>query len=371
MKNYTISILIFLLVTASSTKTNAQALKVRQDGTVVINGDRPADDANGEVAAIVYGTYGTMLTNGRLAIGDYGRIAMHGGNVFLGEYGTNIDSDIMQLHGKKGIYLTRDYGEVVGYYKYSNNNRFTFNCSILANSFTVTSDKRLKTNIKKLDSSLALLKKVDGVSYNLLPKKDKITTLNAEGQASEKEKKSQEEYKKQKAKYEAALAEKTRIGFVAQDLQKVFPELVEEDSSGFLSVDYIGIIPVLVEAIKELEARIETLENDCCAKNGDTKSASITGIEINDNISAAKLYQNSPNPFSSQTTIKFEIPQQATSAQLHIFNMTGTLLKTINIYQKGNGSETIYGNEFKAGMYLYSLMVDGNIVDTKRMLLTQ
>lgn len=55
----------------------------------------------------------------------------------------------------------------------------------------------------------------------------------------------------------------------------------------------------------------------------------------------------------------------------HILNMNGTLLKTLQINQRGTGDEIINGNEYNAGMYLYSLVCDGRIVDTKRMLLTQ
>ncbi|KAF0237905.1 MAG: hypothetical protein FD181_1490 [Prolixibacteraceae bacterium] len=51
--------------------------------------------------------------------------------------------------------------------------------------------------------------------------------------------------------------------------------------------------------------------------------------------------------------------------------MTGTLLKTITINQRGADNVTISANEFVAGMYLYSLVCDGKIVDTKQMLLTQ
>lgn len=70
-------------------------LKVIQDGTVLIRGERTTDDPSDEVSNIIYGKYGTRLANGRLAIGDYGRMAYQGGNVFIGEYGTNVDSDIM------------------------------------------------------------------------------------------------------------------------------------------------------------------------------------------------------------------------------------------------------------------------------------
>jgi hypothetical protein len=88
-------------------------------------------------------------------------------------------------------------------------------------------------------------------------------------------------------------------------------------------------------------------------------------------VQETKLYQNSPNPFSSKTTIRFEIPQTVQKAQLHLCNMTGSLLKTINLNQRGAGNVMINANEFAAGMYLYSLIIDGRIVDTRQMLLTQ
>ena len=51
--------------------------------------------------------------------------------------------------------------------------------------------------------------------------------------------------------------------------------------------------------------------------------------------------------------------------------MTGTLLKTITVSQRETGQEIISANEFIAGMYLYSLVNDGSIIDTKQMLLTE
>jgi hypothetical protein len=71
-------------------------------------------------------------------------------------------------------------------------------------------------------------------------------------------------------------------------------------------------------------------------------------------------------------SIKFKIIKtKSINICLFICNMTGTLLKTITVNQKGAGNVTINGNEFVAGMYLYSLVCDGKIVDTKQMLLTQ
>jgi len=52
----------------------------------------------------------------------------------------------------------------------------------------------------------------------------------------------------------------THIGLIAQDVQKIFPELVVTDQDGYLGIDYSGLIPVLIEAIKEQQAEIEALK---------------------------------------------------------------------------------------------------------------
>jgi hypothetical protein len=90
----------------------------------------------------------------------------------------------------------------------------------------VTSDKRLKSNIISLGSTLAKLLQIDGKTYTM--KKD--------------------ENKKQK------------IGVLAQDIEKVFPELVSE-SKGVKSVNYQGLVPVLINALKEQDSKMKEQES--------------------------------------------------------------------------------------------------------------
>ena len=52
------------------------------------------------------------------------------------------------------------------------------------------------------------------------------------------------------------------MGFLAQDVQKIFPELVYADKNGILSIDYIALIPVLVESLKELNAKVDALQKE-------------------------------------------------------------------------------------------------------------
>ena len=50
------------------------------------------------------------------------------------------------------------------------------------------------------------------------------------------------------------------MGVIAQDVEKVFPELVETDAQGFKTVAYHGLIGPLIEAVKELDTRVRALE---------------------------------------------------------------------------------------------------------------
>jgi hypothetical protein len=49
---------------------------------------------------------------------------------------------------------------------------------------------------------------------------------------------------------------KQKIGVLAQDIQKVFPELVSEDANEMLAVNYQGLVPVLINALKEQDAKM-------------------------------------------------------------------------------------------------------------------
>jgi len=86
---------------------------------------------------------------------------------------------------------------------------------------------------------------------------------------------------------------------------------------------------------------------------------------------SAVLYQNSPNPFSQQTNIGYFIPTSAQSASVLVFDLQGKLIATLPVTNYGTGSIIINGNSLTPGMFVYSLVVNGNIIDTKRMILTQ
>ena len=98
------------------------------------------------------------------------------------------------------------------------------------------SDVRLKENIKPIKSALDKVSKLQGVTFDW-KKSDSILDI------------------------------KEDVGFIAQDVQKVMPELVRENKDGMLSMRHQGIAPILLEAIKELKAEIEELKSNKCNCN--------------------------------------------------------------------------------------------------------
>jgi hypothetical protein len=80
------------------------------------------------------------------------------------------------------------------------------------------------------------------------------------------------------------------------------------------------------------------------------------------------LNQNSPNPFAEQTTITYVIPEDAGFAQIIFYSSNGRILKTVDIEEKGEGQLNVYASDLSNGLYTYSLIVDGKLIDTKKML---
>lgn len=215
------------------------------------------------------------------------------------------------------------------------------------------SDVRLKENIKGIKNALSIVKSLNGVEFDY--KAETFDGYNLKSSSKEKE-----------------LLDKRRknyLGFLAQDVQKVLPQVVfHDDSTDLYSMDYTKLIPVLVEAIKEQQAKIDELSAKIEDKNTRLKSTEIKSLE---NANGASLEQNAPNPFSQNTQIGYYLPETIKSASLVIYNMNGLQLKSILIMNRGRGTETINGSEFQPGIYLYALIADGREIDTKHMILTQ
>jgi len=105
------------------------------------------------------------------------------------------------------------------------------------------SDARLKKDVYTIDGALDKVLKLRGVTYYW---KNREEMAAAKGVSAEN------------MKY--GYDDKKHIGVIAQELEQEFPELVNTDMDGFKSVNYEGIAPILIEAVKELKAEKDDLQ---------------------------------------------------------------------------------------------------------------
>jgi hypothetical protein len=210
------------------------------------------------------------------------------------------------------------------------------------------SDLRMKKNIKSLNKSIL----------------DSLLMLNAV---------SFQYIKPNKVLNDVAF-NKTHYGYIAQDVEKIFPNIVmTNDSDGYKAINYIGLIPIIVEALKKQQKQIDSLQHLVNKKNSSSlKSAEFaTTVENAGTLNQATLAQNAPNPFSIATSINYFIPETVRQASINIYDLTGVQIKSVSLISKGNGSIVINANELRPGIYIYNLITDGQEVTSKRMVLTQ
>ena len=96
-----------------------------------------------------------------------------------------------------------------------------------------------------------------------------------------------------------------------------------------------------------------------------------SGASLDDQNEIAHLLQNAPNPFIDQTEIQYFLPQNSGMAFLDIRDLEGTVLKSYPIIQEGIGSIKVEDIALLAGGYLYTLSIDGQIIDSKIMIIAK
>jgi len=236
-------------------------------------------------------------------------------------------------------------------------------------SSTVSSDSTLKTEIIPLLNATSILKQINTYSY--FYKSDSLDFRS-----------------------DSLDLRKRDYGVLAQEVEGVLPDLVDTCMETWF-VNYNAFIGILIAGFKEQQAVIETLQNiifaqemdilqlqqlrktvyelqdivyDCCKPKGMQMLSLPEDPELE---GEAILFQNIPNPFSSNTEISCYLPENTTQATLYIYNLQGAQLKEFPLTQTGVNTITLYASELPAGMYLYTLVVDNMIIDTKRMILTK
>ena len=173
---------------------------------------------------------GTTASGTNSTAMGYGTTASDYGSLVIGQYNSSGSS----VTNNATSFSTSNTAFVIGNGADSSNKSDAFKVmfngdTTVSNDLTVSgdvvvsSDARLKSNIVSLGSTLSRLLLIDGKSYEMKGKQ--------------------------------------KIGVLAQDIKEVFPELVTEDDNEMLAVNYQGLVPVLINALKEQDGKMKEQES--------------------------------------------------------------------------------------------------------------
>ena len=274
---------------------------------------------NRKTVGIVGRAYQDNIINSARAYGVIGIAgnATSGWNygVFGGLYGSNYGSAITgSIHDAWGLNEAIG-GRYAGYFNgpvYSTSNITAVNINIL-------SDRKFKKNIRNIGQNRGLenITQLTPVEYEL----QRVETDTAINDTL------------QNAKYSSIIDDSSKsfnrnhFGLLAQDVQKVLPELVYEDECGNLSVDYIGLIPILIQSVQDLKSQIEELK-----KNDNRQSTSYMSVD------KASLSSIIPSSSGNNVVINYYVPESSLNAKLLIYDGNGLLQDSYIITEKGESS---------------------------------
>jgi trimeric autotransporter adhesin len=224
-------------------------------------------------------------------------------------------------------------------------------------SFFTVSDARFKKNVSNKIAGLDLIMRLKPVTYNFeygkfsqfLGEKGVNATVLKEKEA------------------------KTEMGFLAQDIESTLKELginvsnivhtPESDKDNY-SVAYGQLVVPLVKAVQEQQAKIEDLQEEIKAiKQLLTQSGK--GDVTTPSVSEAKLEQSVPNPNNGKATIAYALPQTVKRATLMISDLNGKQLKMIALTELQGEVQVTMDD---AGIFIYTLIADGKLVNSKKMI---
>ncbi|MBK7312249.1 MAG: tail fiber domain-containing protein [Sphingobacteriaceae bacterium] len=292
-----------------------------------------------------YGVYGDARNSPSLNFGVYGEVPASTGTAFsYGVYGVAPSNGI----------------DFAGY----------FNGDVFTTGSYFPSDQLLKQNFDSIPNALGIINQLKPKTFDY--KLTQYPQMN--------------------------LPSGLQYGLVAQNVQTVMPVIVSsatqpERTIGsttypaftYSTVEYTQLIPVLIRAVQQLSAQNQKLDSlitaltqtvSSCCSNSAAKQTGINGndpnalSQINVNLSDIDMIvldQNKPNPFAEQTTITYNVPEKYGFAQLVFKTIDGKIIKTVDITKKGLGQVNVFANDLSNGLYMYSLIVDGKTVDTKKM----
>lgn len=152
-----------------------------------------------------------------------------------------------------------------------------------------------------------------------------------------------------------------------EQLEEVYPELVYDLGDGKKGINYVELVPILVQGINELKAEVEQLKAAASSQRTQRNTTAVDETMVETDIPT--LAQNDPNPFETSSTIRLNVPESVGEALLVFYDLNGKQIKQVSVETRGSSEHTVTSADFAPGMYIYALVTDGEVVETRRMLL--
>lgn len=150
-------------------------------------------------------------------------------------------------------------------------------------------------------------------------------------------------------------AEKVHYGLSAEQLKAVFPDLVYENEDGTDAINYMELVPILVQTINELNDRISALEGKSTfaeRRSGGMVTSETNTIDVDE----------------ATAIIDLNIDEASKNVDVTVYDLNGILVKKININARDHGRVYINLQDegLVSGCYICTMTVDGRAISTKR-----
>ncbi|TAL58331.1 MAG: hypothetical protein EPN85_11855 [Bacteroidetes bacterium] len=248
-------------------------------------------------------------------------------------------------------------------------------------AYTSSSDVRFKNNIQEDVKGLEFIEKLRPVTFNVNARKfDEFLMKNMPD--------SIKDAYMNGIDY-AASAGILHSGFIGQEVEQAALDcgyafdgihIPADTAQGNYSLSYSQFVVPLVKAMQQQikkdsiqQAQIDALTSllaQCCSANVKTTGSAIPSSSET-LASGAMLFQNRPNPYTNETSIRYFVPENS-MAVMTFFDEFGNEIKSVELPFKGITADlNLSTTDLAAGIYSYSLVVNGKIAETKRMLKTK
>jgi Secretion system C-terminal sorting domain/Chaperone of endosialidase len=259
--------------------------------------------------------------------------------------------------------------------------------SVLANGYYASSDSVNKTNVKDIPNAMKLLDGVRPRSYDFNIRPDVISPVDP-----------------------CDVKVVSQYGFIAQEIARSEVGMaVAKMDDGSFAVEYNQFIPILVQAMKEVNRTVTTQATTISdmakvideqkvqmasmtewakvvseklgipapaftapvtAASGRSAGANAALPQPQAEFAGTKLLQNYPNPTNGYTEIFYEF-NDAGNAAINVTDLQGRVRKTFNNVPKGMNKVVINRGDLEAGSYIYSIVVNGRVAASKQLVIVR